>query len=134
MTQCVGPFLGRATTSARTDAFERHLRPAPRIANRGMQENERALEAVRSVVQKHLSGLDVRVFLFGSWARGTARRTSDIDVAVLGPKPLPPGVLPRLREALAESRVPYEVEVVDLSDASPAFRKRVLEEGVAWSV
>jgi hypothetical protein len=51
-------------------------------------------------------------------------------VAVLPRRPLPTGLLSRIREALEESHVPYRVDVVDLSSVDPAFRKRILETGV----
>jgi hypothetical protein len=41
-------------------------------------------------------------------------------------------VLADLRETLEESTIPYEVDVVDLSEASPQFRQRVKREGVVW--
>ncbi len=46
------------------------------------------------------AGRRARVFLFGSWARGDARRYSDIDVAILPAEPLPAGFLLDLQEAL----------------------------------
>jgi hypothetical protein len=45
---------------------------------------------------------------------------------------LAPGVLASLRERLDESHVPYRVEIVDLNDAAPSLRRRVLEEGMRW--
>ena len=47
--------------------------------------------------------------------------------------PLPAGLLSEIREALEESLVLYPVDLVDLSDATPQFRERVLQEGVLWS-
>jgi len=92
------------------------------------------LDRVRSIVLERLAGRPARVYLFGSWATGTRRRSSDIDVAVEAAAPLPAGLLAGLREALEESTIPYRVEVVDLADAGPAFRERVRREGVAWTV
>lgn len=94
---------------------------------------ERALREVRQIIRDALGESDVTIYLFGSWARGAATPLSDIDVAVEPHRPLPRGALARARERLEESCVPYRVEVVDLSEADPAFRQRVLEEGVRWS-
>lgn len=94
----------------------------------------RALAEVRCIVREMLEGQEIAVYLFGSWARGEATPCSDIDLAVESRTPLPPGLLAQLRERLEESRVPYRIEVVDLREADPAFRQRVLEEGIAWSV
>jgi hypothetical protein len=58
--------------------------------------------------------------------------SSDLDIGVLPIGPLPADALARLREAFDESTIPYEVDVVDLSSVSPAFRERVLREGQQW--
>jgi uncharacterized protein len=93
-----------------------------------------ALDEVQCIVSRVLSGQPVRVFLCGSHARGTAQRFSDIDVAVLPLAPLPAGLLSELREALEESAVPYEVDVIDLGEAAPALREKMIAEAVAWNV
>jgi len=94
----------------------------------------RTLDRVRELVTTHLGGLDVRVYLFGSFARGDTHRFSDIDVAVDSDGPLPAGTLPRLREAFEESTIPRHVEIVDLTTAEAGFRARVLAEGVTCDV
>ena len=87
-------------------------------------------DAVSAVARRYGIAL---VLLFGSFAAGNTRENSDIDIAVDSQEPLPPGVLPRLREALEESNITRVVEVVDLRDAEPAFRERVRREGIVWS-
>lgn len=77
--------------------------------------SDRYLDAAREIVLEVLAGQPADVFLFGSWARGDPRRTSDIDIAVLPRGRLPPGLLSRVREALEESTIPYPVDVVDLA-------------------
>ncbi len=59
--------------------------------------------------------------------------TSDIDVAILPLNPLPPGLLSSIRESLEESLVPFTVDVIDLSQAEPAFKERVEREGIEGS-
>ena len=88
---------------------------------------------VRRIVRAGLGSHPAQVYLFGSWAKGCASRTSDIDVGVLPLEPLPEGLLSEIREALEESLVIYPVDLVDLSETSPQFRERVLREGVAWN-
>jgi uncharacterized protein len=72
------------------------------------------------------------VYLFGSWARGAQRATSDIDVAIESAEPLPRALLASLREALEESTIPNRVDVVDLAETDAAFRDRVHREGIRW--
>ena len=92
------------------------------------------LEQVKQIVLEELEDYQVRVYLFGSRARGETRSGSDCDIAVesVGSH-LPLGLLSRIRERLEESRVPYEVELVDLDEAPEDFARRVRQEGVLWS-
>ena len=92
------------------------------------------LREVRSLVFGLIHPDQADVFLFGSWARRSARKHSDIDLGVLPKEPLPADLLPRLREALEESHVPYRVEIVDLSAADMKFRNIVLKSGILWNV
>lgn len=91
------------------------------------------LADVRRIVLYGLRNYPAKVYLFGSWAKGKACKTSDIDVAVFPSTPLPPGVLSKIRETLEESRVLYKVDVVDLTATDPLFRRRVLQEGISWN-
>jgi len=91
------------------------------------------LAEARRVVLDKLGELPARIFLFGSRARGDARRASDIDIALEAATPLPIELLAGIRSALEDSRVLPRVDVVDLRRASPALRRRVQEEGVQWT-
>ena len=91
------------------------------------------LEETRRIVLKGLEGYPAKVCLFGSFARGEARRYSDIDVAISPLEPLPPGLLLEIEEALDQSEVLYPVELVDLTTASESLRERVAAEGIPWN-
>ncbi|NWG13829.1 MAG: nucleotidyltransferase domain-containing protein [Acidobacteria bacterium] len=93
----------------------------------------RHLTEVRRIVLAGLRGYRARLYLFGSWAKGTASRNSDIDVAVWPEEPIPRHVLSAIREALDESRVLYPVDLVDLSEAPARLRERVMREGRPWN-
>jgi predicted nucleotidyltransferase len=90
------------------------------------------LDEVRRIVLQGLGMHRARVWLFGSRARGTGGRASDIDVAILPLEPLPTSTLARIEEALERSLVLSPVELVDLSSADPALRERVEREGLPW--
>jgi hypothetical protein len=89
--------------------------------------------AAMRIAAHELRGQRARLYLFGSRARGDARGASDIDIAILPDAPLQPGTLARIRDALEESTIPYEVEVVDLSAVDEPFRRSVLAEAIAWN-
>jgi predicted nucleotidyltransferase len=91
------------------------------------------LERVKGIVRRVLGHTPADVYLFGSWARGAQRPTSDIDVAIESAEPpLPRALLASLREALEESTIPNRVDVVDLAETDAAFRDRVRREGILW--
>ena len=92
----------------------------------------RALARVREIACEALADHDARVYLFGSSARGQTRRWSDIDVAIDPLRPLPSDLVAKLRERFEESAVPYDVDVIDLSKASPETRARVKRESLLW--
>ena len=100
----------------------------------GLDPAKDDIEAAMRIVRRELGGQPARLYLYGSRARGEAVPASDIDIAILPAVPLEPGTLARIREALEESTIPYEVEVVDLSGADVAFRQRVLGEAIEWNV
>jgi len=94
---------------------------------------EKDLLEVRQIVLKGLQGHRARVYLFGSHVQGYTHIGSDIDVGVLGERPIPPVVLSEVRDSLEESHVPYKVDLVDLSLADAAFLDAVVRNGELWS-
>jgi predicted nucleotidyltransferase len=79
------------------------------------------------LLRAHLP-LETAVWVFGSRAAGTARRYSDLDLALEGEAPLDPDLLGRLSEALSESDLTIKVDVIDLRTVDPAFRRIIERE------
>lgn len=67
-----------------------------------------------------------QLFIFGSEASGLADRRSDIDVAILGPQPVPGAIMERIRERLESLRTLRRFDVVDLSHVDERFRTEAL--------
>ena len=78
------------------------------------------LAQVRAILGAHLP-VDVEVLVFGSRARGGARRFSDLDLALKGAVPLDPALLGRLADAFETSTLPWRVDLVDYHRLTPAF-------------
>jgi uncharacterized protein len=97
------------------------------------KSKEKYFNKIREVIFKHLNRYTYELYLFGSQSRRKACRTSDIDIAILPKTPLPVGLLSKIREELEESRIPYPVDLVDLSKATPVFLEKVRNEGEIWS-
>jgi len=90
------------------------------------------IERIKALVLQELQSENASVFLFGSWARGEQRRSSDVDVAIEYHGPSNRQKISRLREALEESTIPYRVDVVDMQDASEALTKEIRKDGIPW--
>jgi hypothetical protein len=91
------------------------------------------LDLARAIIRTHLPAEAADLILFGSRARGDARHWSDVDVAISPRRPLPTGLLARTREALEESSLLLNVDLVNLEEASPALREAIEQEGVPWN-
>lgn len=92
--------------------------------------NAEDLERVRAVVAAIRAAMpDLQaIYRFGSTAAGTDGPGSDLDLAVLGPRPLPPMMRFDLQEQLA-AVVRRAVDLVDLRAASPVMAMQVLAAG-----
>lgn len=83
--------------------------------------------AVVDLLRARVPGL-VLVVLYGSHARGDARRESDVDLALLADEPLDQLLLLELQAAL-EPLCGATVDLVDLWRADDVLRVQVIEHG-----
>lgn len=95
-------------------------------------QRDQMLMLLKSVIMETLGNLPVNVYLFGSWARGEEKRTSDIDVGILPNEELSTAKWVELLDRIEESLVPYNVDMVDLSRANPVILEKVKREGIVW--
>ena len=88
---------------------------------------------LRNVLRTYLP-VDARAYVFGSRARGGARRYSDLDLALAWDRPLGYDLIGQIAEALSDSDLPFKVDIVDLSLVAPTFRKRIAADCVPLDV
>jgi predicted nucleotidyltransferase len=75
----------------------------------------------------------VRVYLYGSRARGTFTQGSDIDLALKGGDPLDFMLVGEVKSVLEGTNLPYSFDVVDVHAVSPELRAEIERTGVLWS-
>ena len=89
---------------------------------------------VTAIARRVIADPAYRVFLFGSWATGTARERSDIDIGIEGPAPVDPGAMIEIREACGRLGTLRTVDIVDFSRLARGIREsaaaHVLDLGV----
>jgi predicted nucleotidyltransferase len=84
---------------------------------------QRYLDMLLPILKRHLPG--ATVWAFGSRVKGTAKRFSDLDLAIEAGKRVDLRTLAVLEQDLADSDLPIKVDVIDLAAVKPSFRKLV---------
>lgn len=91
-----------------------------------IQPNE--LQLVIKILAEHVPSLHVKAF--GSRVNGTANRNSDLDLMIMTSTPLPLLALADLKDAFAESDLPFRVDIVDWAATDEHFRKIIEKRAV----
>ena len=90
----------------------------------------KTIEDLKDFLKNFFKGEEVKIFLFGSRARGDSSRFSDIDIGFLSNKDISKELV-LLREIIEESNIPYKVDIVNLSENKDLL-EIVLKEGERW--
>ena len=88
--------------------------------------NPKHLKTVQYILAEHIPDYEVRAF--GSRVKWTAKDYSDLDLAVVGSKPLNLRQRGELAEAFEESNLPIRVDVLDWQSISEGFRQVISEK------
>ena len=75
---------------------------------------------------------NAKIYLFGSRARKTNREFSDIDIALDAGRPLENVDVGEARDMLAESNIPYKIDVLDLHSVPEEMRAIIIKEKIVW--
>jgi predicted nucleotidyltransferase len=81
------------------------------------------LKTVRDILLAHVPLCEVRAF--GSRVGGVPKPYSDLDLAVLGLDKYPAHTLSNLKEAFAESDLPFRVDLLNWEEAPDGFKKTI---------
>jgi predicted nucleotidyltransferase len=85
---------------------------------------------VAAIVKRVARDPAYRVVLFGSWASGTPRTRSDIDIGVHGPQRIDPVTLQAIRAACDALPTLYTIDLVDLAVLPPTIREAALANAI----
>ena len=91
------------------------------------------IDIVKSIVLKHVPQEEFAVFLFGSRAVGNDKALSDIDVGILGKRPLPVIIKGDLESDLDESIVPFKIDLIDFYQIDEVFKNEALSTVEIWN-
>ena len=88
---------------------------------------------VESVLQQYLNPA-CRVWVFGSRAKNQSKYNSDLDLALEAKERIDAKIIRQLKDAFEESRLPCQVDVIDLNDISASFRKIVHTQKILFPI
>ncbi len=85
------------------------------------------IETVLGILARHVPECEARIF--GSRFSGTAKRYSDLDIALVGREKLDWRVMAAIKEEFQESELAFRVDILDWNALSAEFRKAIEESG-----
>lgn len=88
--------------------------------------DQKTTNIIKQIIRRYLPDPSYKSFIFGSRATDTNRQFSDIDLGILGPKPLSPKEYILIKDDLNESDIVYKVDLVDFSSVSNKFKQIAL--------
>lgn len=89
-------------------------------------------EFINTTLIQPLKDYGVRVWIFGSRAKGTQKKFSDLDVLYeLGPHVLPKNMLSDIVEKLEESTLPIKIDIVEIANLAESYRSDVMKTRVS---
>ena len=95
--------------------------------------NPEHLGIVREILRKNLPP-GVSVWVFGSRVNGTAKESSDLDLALEGDWKLERRIIDTLKRAFEESNLSYAVDIIDLNVVNYKFQKIVHRQKILLSI
>ncbi len=86
------------------------------------------LKIIQDILSQYVPNRSV--WAFGSRIKGTAKKTSDLDLCIMGSEKLSFEMLSKLRDAFSLSIIPYKVDVVDWHNLTETFQQIIAEQYV----
>ncbi|MBI5022601.1 MAG: nucleotidyltransferase domain-containing protein [Candidatus Magasanikbacteria bacterium] len=89
-------------------------------------KKELILKQIKKKIRNELP-LDYKILLFGSWARGDALKTSDLDIGILGKKKIPWSIMVKILESVEKIPTLRKIDIVDLNATEKRFKNNALK-------
>ena len=96
-----------------------------------MQRREQIILWLREILEKNLSGLNYRAFIFGSQANLAELKRADIGIGLIGNEPKQLQQLADINEAIENLPMLYKIDLVNFNEADDRF-KIVAFKNIDW--
>ena len=99
------------------------------VAIASRKEIQHLAEEVVRIVRNHFAEQPLQIYMFGSWAEGTALSTSDLDIAIDLGHPAKLAQFRRIIEEVDGLPTLRKVDLLDVQLVARAFRERIKLQG-----
>src|SRR5690606_19677574 len=86
------------------------------------------LQQLNHILTEALVDYNVRIYLFGSWARNEEKQSSDIDIAIESLEEIPVESCIKLIEKLEKSNISNNVDLVNLKESSSKLIQNIYKD------
>lgn len=95
--------------------------------------SDKQLKILENIVVSPLKNWEVKVWIFGSRARGDFKEFSDIDLLYELPKDieLPDSFIFKIISEIEDSDLIYKIDLVNIADLAESYKSSVLKDRIA---
>lgn len=89
-------------------------------------DSTQIIQEVVKIIRQYLDN-NSQIMLFGSWVRGNAIETSDIDIGILGKEQISSDIMRKIRDDIENIPTLRGIDIVDLNSVEEKFKNKVLK-------
>lgn len=89
-------------------------------------DSNQIIQEIVKIIRQYIEN-NYQIMLFGSWARGNAMETSDIDIGILGKEQISSDIMRKIRSDIENIPTLRGIDVVDLNSVEEKFKNKVLK-------
>jgi len=101
-----------------------------------MQQNQyidKYLKILKDIILSQINREQVMVFVFGSRVLNRYSSSADVDIGLLSSEKLPSSIYHRIKNAVDESIIPWDVDIIDFARVDSSFKTQAMENIIVWN-
>jgi uncharacterized protein len=103
-----------------------------KIKDKNMDQKNEYLSLLKACILKEFEDQQVKIIIFGSRARDDYAATSDVDIGIIPHQIIHKSKITDVKEKIENLNIPYQVDIVNLTEVSEDFKNEILREALVW--
>lgn len=91
------------------------------------ESEEKFKKEVLNIMKEYLDLKEYKIFFFGSRVINKGSDRSDIDIGIIGKRPVPPIIFSEIEEKIENMPILYTIDMVDFNNVPEKFKKVALQ-------